>query len=149
MEKAPLNGISAFFATAILSIFVIALAESISAGFAGFWGGLPFWFIVIFVLSLAIYNFVEETIGLSENAKFILQTIAIIYSGIVLAFGSWQASSYVKKFKDESIFSLPFFDTEHMLSQSWLAGIWVALTIFFILLTALMVMNRYKAHTST
>ncbi|MCY4292432.1 MAG: hypothetical protein OXC72_11845 [Roseovarius sp.] len=45
-----------------MAIFVVGLAHSISTGFAGFWGGLPFWIIVIVVLSLAIYDVWEETI---------------------------------------------------------------------------------------
>jgi|GEM_PF-838551 len=147
MNKPPLNGISAFIATAIVTIFVVALAESISAGFAGFWGGLPFWLIILFVLGLAIYNFFEETVGLSENIKFSLQTVGIIYAGGALAFGAWKASSYVGKFKN-SIFSLPFSSTEHMVSPGWLAGIWVVICIFFILLTAYMVMHRYRNHTT-
>ena len=39
---------------ALVSIFVIGLAWSISTGLAGFWRGLPFWFIVIFCLYLLI-----------------------------------------------------------------------------------------------
>jgi hypothetical protein len=38
----------------LVSIFVIGLAWSISTGLAGFWRGLPFWFIVIFSLYLLI-----------------------------------------------------------------------------------------------
>lgn len=149
MEKAPLNGISAFVTTAIFSIFVIALAQSISVGFAGFWGGLPFWLIVIFVLGLALYNFFEETTGMTDGVKFVLQTIGILYAGIVLAFGSWQGSSYVAKGKFENAsFSLPFSDTQHMLSQGWLKGIWIGLTVFFIVLTASMVTKRYRQYTS-
>ena len=41
---------------ALFSIFIIGLAWSISTGLAGFWRGLPFWFIVLFVLSLLIYD---------------------------------------------------------------------------------------------
>ena len=41
---------------ALVSIFVIGLAWSISTGLAGFWRGLPFWVIVIFCLSLLIYD---------------------------------------------------------------------------------------------
>lgn len=143
MEKAPLNGISAFVGTAILSIFVIALAESISGGFAGFWGGLPFWLIVIFVLGLAIYNFLEETTGLSKGMAFILQVIGILYAGITLAYGCWKGTGYATKF-ESATFRLPLADTEHMLSQGWLQGIWVALTIFFIVVTAYMVMKRFR-----
>ena len=40
----------------LVSIFVIGLAWSISTGLAGFWRGLPFWFIVIFCLYLLIID---------------------------------------------------------------------------------------------
>ena len=40
----------------LLGMFVIGLAWSISTGLAGFWRGLPFWFIIIFVLYLLIYD---------------------------------------------------------------------------------------------
>ena len=41
---------------ALVAIFVIGLAWSISTGLAGFWRGLPFWVIIIFVLILLIYD---------------------------------------------------------------------------------------------
>ena len=41
---------------ALVGIFVIGLAWSISTGLAGFWRGLPFWFIVIFCLYLLIID---------------------------------------------------------------------------------------------
>ena len=47
-------------ATAMMITFIIGLAHSISTGFAGFWGGLPFWVISIAVLSMVVYNFWEE-----------------------------------------------------------------------------------------
>ena len=37
--------------------FVLGLAESISSGAAGFWGGLPFWIICFAVLVLVVYDF--------------------------------------------------------------------------------------------
>ena len=40
----------------LLGTFVIGLAWSISTGLAGFWRGLPFWVIIIFVLFLLIYD---------------------------------------------------------------------------------------------
>ena len=40
----------------LFSIFVIGLAWSISTGLAGFWKGLPFWFIVIFCIFLLIID---------------------------------------------------------------------------------------------
>ena len=39
---------------ALVAIFVIGLAWSISTGLAGFWRGLPFWVIIIFCLYLLI-----------------------------------------------------------------------------------------------
>jgi len=41
---------------ALVSIFTIGLAWSISTGLAGFWNGLPFWIIVIFCLFLLIID---------------------------------------------------------------------------------------------
>jgi len=41
---------------ALVAIFVIGLAWSISTGLAGFWRGLPFWIIVIFCLYLLILD---------------------------------------------------------------------------------------------
>ncbi len=41
---------------ALVATFVIGLAWSISTGLAGFWRGLPFWFIVIFCLYLLIID---------------------------------------------------------------------------------------------
>ena len=40
----------------LVVIFLIGLAWSISTGLAGFYKGLPFWFIVIFCLGLLIYD---------------------------------------------------------------------------------------------
>ena len=40
----------------LFTIFVVGLAWSISTGLAGFWRGLPFWVIIIFVLFLLIYD---------------------------------------------------------------------------------------------
>ncbi len=37
--------------------FVLGLAESISSGAAGFWGGFPFWVICLSVLVLVVYDF--------------------------------------------------------------------------------------------
>ena len=46
---------------ALVSIFVIGLAWSISTGLAGFWKGLPFWIIVAFCLFLLIYDSLKST----------------------------------------------------------------------------------------
>ena len=49
--------ISGFLGLFIITMFVLGLAESISSGAAGFWGGLPFWIICFLVLPLVIYDF--------------------------------------------------------------------------------------------
>ena len=48
--------ITIFLGIALVVIFVIGLAWSISTGLAGFWKGLPFWIIVIFCLCLLIVD---------------------------------------------------------------------------------------------
>ena len=48
--------------TAILCIFVGGLSHSISTGFAGFTGGLPFMIIAIIVCAMAAYDFYDECI---------------------------------------------------------------------------------------
>ena len=47
---------------ALMSAFVIGLSYSISSGFAGFLGGLPFAVIVILVLAMVAYDFWDECI---------------------------------------------------------------------------------------
>lgn len=54
--------LSAGIGTGLVMIFVFGLAESITSGFAGFWGGLPFWIIAIAVMAMAAYDFWDETI---------------------------------------------------------------------------------------
>ncbi|MGC6535851.1 MAG: hypothetical protein ACON44_00645 [Candidatus Puniceispirillaceae bacterium] len=53
--------ITATIGTIFVMVFVLGLAESISSGFAGFWGGLPFWIIALFVMSLVLFDFWDET----------------------------------------------------------------------------------------
>ena len=48
--------ITIFVGIALVAIFVVGLAWSISTGLAGFWKGLPFWIIVIFCLYLLILD---------------------------------------------------------------------------------------------
>ena len=48
--------ITIFLGIALVAIFVIGLAWSISTGLAGFWKGLPFWIIVILCLYLLIID---------------------------------------------------------------------------------------------
>ena len=49
-----ISGLTGFV---LVAAFVLGLAESISSGFAGFWGGLPFWVISLAVLTLVAYDF--------------------------------------------------------------------------------------------
>jgi len=49
-----------FLGVALVAIFVIGLAWSISTGLAGFWRGLPFWFIVIFCLGLLLFDSIKS-----------------------------------------------------------------------------------------
>ncbi len=49
--------ISGFLGLFIITMFVLGLAESISSGAAGFWGGLPFWIICLSVLPLVFYDY--------------------------------------------------------------------------------------------
>lgn len=48
--------------TALLLTFVGGLSISISSGFAGFTGGLPFMIIVIVVGGAALYDFWDECV---------------------------------------------------------------------------------------
>lgn len=54
--------ILAAVATLLMAAFTLGLAQGISAGFAGFWGGLPFWIITLIVLACAIYDVWETCI---------------------------------------------------------------------------------------
>tara|TARA_X000001036_G_C20527895_1_gene744982 strand:+ start:628 stop:813 length:186 start_codon:yes stop_codon:yes gene_type:complete len=56
----PGEKITILIGIALVSIFVIGLAWSISTGLAGFWKGLPFWIIVIFCLCLLVIDSVRE-----------------------------------------------------------------------------------------
>jgi len=62
MNKTLDEKISGLLGSFIVTIFVLGLAESISSGAAGFWGGLPFWIICISVLPLVYYDFWDSCI---------------------------------------------------------------------------------------
>ena len=57
MSADTLEKIFGLIGTLLVSAFVLGLAESISSGAAGFWGGLPFWVICFMVLVLVVYDF--------------------------------------------------------------------------------------------
>ena len=56
------NIIMGLIGTALMIIFVLGLSQSISTGFAGFSGGLPFMIIAIVVIAMALYNFWEDAV---------------------------------------------------------------------------------------
>lgn len=56
MSRNLLEKISGLVGSLLVAAFVLGLAESITSGFAGFWGGLPFWVISLAVLSLTFYD---------------------------------------------------------------------------------------------
>lgn len=60
MVSRTTNIVMGIIGTVMLAIFIVGLAQSISTGFAGFWGGLPFWVISILVLAMAGYEFWRE-----------------------------------------------------------------------------------------
>jgi hypothetical protein len=62
MSAAIVKRISALIGSLMVAIFVLGLAEGISSGFAGFWGGLPFWVISLSVLVLVFYDLWDSTI---------------------------------------------------------------------------------------
>jgi len=57
MPRISLDLIFGTIGTLLIAGFVLGLAQSISAGAAGFWGGLPFWVICIACLVLVFYEF--------------------------------------------------------------------------------------------
>lgn len=56
------NFIMATIGLTLFVVFIVGLSHSISTGFAGFWGGLPFAIIAAIVILFALYNFWEDAI---------------------------------------------------------------------------------------
>ncbi|MFP6746357.1 MAG: hypothetical protein VCD66_02000 [Alphaproteobacteria bacterium] len=54
--------ISGAIGSLMLMVFIVGLAESISSGAAGFWGGLPFWIIIGFCLIMVWYDFWDSCV---------------------------------------------------------------------------------------
>ena len=57
MSPDALENVFGFIGVIMVAGFVLGLAESISSGAAGFWGGFPFWVICLSVLVLVVYDF--------------------------------------------------------------------------------------------
>ena len=63
----PVKAVTGLIASVGVATFVIGLAWSISTGFAGFWGGLPFWIITIAVLGMLAYDYWDSCIRNKNN----------------------------------------------------------------------------------
>ncbi|MBL4727335.1 MAG: hypothetical protein JKY83_11815 [Rhizobiaceae bacterium] len=61
--------IVAIIGTSLMMTFIVGIAYSISTGFAGFWGGLPFWIISLSVMSMALYDFWDECLRKKNQAS--------------------------------------------------------------------------------
>jgi len=57
MSDNTIDRIFGLLGLVLVAVFVLGLAEGISSGFAGFWGGLPFWVISIAVLGMIAYDY--------------------------------------------------------------------------------------------
>lgn len=123
-------------ATAGIAIFVFALAASISSGFAGFYGGLPFWVIVIFVMGLALYDFLDECLNASENVKFFVQLAAIVFCGTAFTYAGWGTSTLFAE-RDEIFVRSSFFGNYHspaiIYEVFWMVFAFLAATLTFVL----------------
>ena len=61
--------VTGLIATLSVITFITGLAWSISTGFAGFWGGLPFWIISITVLGMVVYDYWDSCIRVKTTAR--------------------------------------------------------------------------------
>ena len=52
--------VTGLIGTVILAVFILGLSHSISSGFAGFNGGLPFLIISVFCLLLVLYDYWDQ-----------------------------------------------------------------------------------------
>jgi hypothetical protein len=57
MNVSLADKVGGFVATIMVVVFVLGIAYSISTGFAGFWGGLPFWVISVPILGMVCYDY--------------------------------------------------------------------------------------------
>ncbi|MBC8267812.1 MAG: hypothetical protein H8E36_03600 [Rhodospirillaceae bacterium] len=69
MSSATLEKIFGLIASLLVTLFVLGLAESISSGAAGFWGGLPFWVICFGILPLVFYDFWDSCLRKKPNGN--------------------------------------------------------------------------------
>lgn len=67
LESRGTKIVSGATSAVVMLSFITGLAYSISTGFAGFWGGLPFWCIAVSVLAMVVYDFYDECIRRKNN----------------------------------------------------------------------------------
>ena len=68
MSAATLEKIFGLIGALLVTVFVLGLAQSISSGAAGFWGGLPFWVICLSVVPLVFYDFWDTCLRKKPSA---------------------------------------------------------------------------------
>ena len=135
-------------ATALIGIFIFALAGSISSGFAGFYGGLPFWLIVLFVMSFAVYDYVEEAFGINDRVKFILIMTLIIACGLAFIYGAYGASTLFEVGKDVRVRSLGSSDDPFLVDGTWPKFFWYGAMVLFAAITLFVSRKVMKAHSA-
>jgi sterol desaturase/sphingolipid hydroxylase (fatty acid hydroxylase superfamily) len=62
MSRRRIELVSGAVGSILLMVFIIGLAESISSGAAGFWGGLPFWVIIALCLVMVWYDYWDSCV---------------------------------------------------------------------------------------
>ena len=134
-------------ATALIGIFIFALAGSISSGFAGFYGGLPFWLIVLFVMSFAVYDYAEEAFGINERVKFLLIMTLIIACGLAFIYGAWGASTLFEIGKDVRVRSLGSSDDPFLVDGIWPKYFWYGAMAVFAAITLFVSRRVMKKQT--
>lgn len=122
-------------AAVLIGVFVFALAESISSGFAGFSGGLPFWIIVIFVMGLVLYDYIEECFEMTPAISRFFQVLAIVACGAALTYAAWGASTLFEVGTDVRIRSMGSTENPVLVDGVWPKLFWFTVSFLFALVT--------------
>ena len=136
------KAILGLIATALIGMFSFGLAESISSGFAGFYGGLPFWIIVIFVMGLATYDYLDECVGISDRIKFFLHVGCVMFCGSALAYGAWGTSTLFAE-KGDILVRSSWFDN-YTVNSLWFEIFWMVMALVLAAVTAIIAMRMIE-----